>query len=295
MSGPWWEAPDTPAIARRIAALLGSPARAFRGVPGGYTPVRRAVVTLEDGRTAFVKIGVDEATAGWLRAERRIYAALSSPHLPAFLGFDDAEPPILALEDLSGARWTPPWDADDVTAVRTALSALAAARPAVALAPLSEHVAAFATGWGDVAAAPRPFLALGHVSAEWLQAALPRLVAAEDAVPFAGDDLVHLDVRSDNLCITERGAVLFDWNLACRGNRDVDVAFWLPSLAAEGGPPPEAVLPDAPELAAWVAGFFAARAGLPDIPSAPRVRHIQRVQLATALPWAIRALGLPPP
>ena len=39
----------------------------------------------------------------------------------------------------------------------------------------------------------------------------------------------------------------------------------------------------------------AARAGLPGISDAPRVRLVQRQQLQTALPWAARALGLPPP
>ena len=72
------------------------------------------------------------------------------------------------------------------------------------------------------------------------------------------------------------------------------LGLWLPSLAYEGGPEPEQILPDAPEVAAWVSGFFAARAGLPQIPDAPRVRWVQRRQLATALPWAVRALGLPP-
>ena len=43
-----------------------------------------------------------------------------------------------------------------------------------------------------------------------------------------------------------------------------------------------------------VSGFFAARAGLPEIPVAPHVRGLQRAQLRAALPWAIRALGLPP-
>jgi len=51
---------------------------------------------------------------------------------------------------------------------------------------------------------------------------------------------------------------------------------------------------DAPEVAALVAGFFAARAGLPWISDAPRVRLAQRQQLSTALPLAIRALELPP-
>ena len=47
--------------------------------------------------------------------------------------------------------------------------------------------------------------------------------------------------------------------------------------------------------AARVSGFFAARAGLPGISDAPRVRVVQRQQLATALPWVARALDLPPP
>jgi len=42
------------------------------------------------------------------------------------------------------------------------------------------------------------------------------------------------------------------------------------------------------------AGFFAARAGLPEISDAPQVRTVQRQQLETALPWAARALDLPP-
>ena len=86
-----------------------------------------------------------------------------------------------------------------------------------------------------------------------------------------------------------------DWNFACVSNPQLDLGFWLPSLAYEGGPEPERILPDAPAIAAWVAGFFAARAGLPGIRDAPRVRLVQRQQLVTALPWAARALGLPLP
>ena len=76
--------------------------------------------------------------------------------------------------------------------------------------------------------------------------------------------------------------------------RSLDVAFWLPSLEFEGGPPPEDVAPPAGVFASLIAGFFASRAGLPDIPDAPFVRRVQREQLSTALPWAVRALGLPP-
>src|SRR5262249_44800952 len=102
------------------------------------------------------------------------------------------------------------------------------------------------------------------------------------------------DLRSDNICIGAGGAGFIDWAAAVRGNPALDLGFWLPSLQLEGGPAPEAIQPGHPEVAAAVSGHFAARAGLPLIPSAPRVREIQRAQLQTALPGAIRPLGLPP-
>jgi aminoglycoside phosphotransferase (APT) family kinase protein len=104
--------------------------------------------------------------------------------------------------------------------------------------------------------------------------------------------LLHLDVRSDNLCLADRGAVLVDWNLVHTGNPDLDLAAWLPSLRLEGGPAPEELLPDAGELAAALAGFFLSRAGLPPPPTAPLVRQIQLAQGEVALAWACRELAL---
>jgi hypothetical protein len=87
-----------------------------------------------------------------------------------------------------------------------------------------------------------------------------------------------------------------DWNWACVGNPMVDVAFWLPSLRAQGGPRPEDVpASGAAELAAACAGFFRAHAARPPIPTAPHVRPLQLRHARTALPWAARALGLPSP
>ena len=88
--------------------------------------------------------------------------------------------------------------------------------------------------------------------------------------------------------------VLIDWCHAARGPAKLDIAFWLPSLQFECGPEPESILPDEPGYAALISGFFAARAGLAIIPSAPFVRRVQQEQLSTALPWAIRELQLPP-
>jgi aminoglycoside phosphotransferase (APT) family kinase protein len=125
---------------------------------------------------------------------------------------------------------------------------------------------------------------------------LPGLLAASDPSLLEGEALLHFDVRSDNLCIRDGQALLVDWNLACVGNPAFDVAFWLPSLALEHGPTPEQLArarPDVDRLAAHVAGFFAARAGLPPPAGAPSVRPFQLAQLEVALPWAVRAAGLP--
>jgi thiamine kinase-like enzyme len=102
-------------------------------------------------------------------------------------------------------------------------------------------------------------------------------------------------LRSDNICLKDGRAVFVDWNGACLSNPRLDLGFWLPSLAYESGVEPERILPDAPEVAARVSGYFASRAGLPKIGDAPLVRVVQRRQLEMALPWAVRALGLPPP
>ena len=151
-------------------------------------------------------------------------------------------------------------------------------------------------GWIEIEDDPEPFLALGLCSSAWLDAALPILRFATEIAPLDGDALMHFDVRSDNLCIRDGRAVLIDWNFACVGNPLADVACWLPSLHAEGGPAPDVILPEgAAELAALLAGYFGAHAARPEIPEAPHVRTLQLRQARTALPWAARALGLPPP
>ncbi len=122
---------------------------------------------------------------------------------------------------------------------------------------------------------------------------LPALIEAEDACATEGTAVSHWDLRSDNICFVGRQARFVDWAEACLSNPKLDLGFWLPSLCFEGGPAPDDILPAAPEVAAWVSGFFAANAGLPSIPDAPLVRRVQREQLLTSLPWVLRALKLP--
>jgi hypothetical protein len=247
----------------------------------------------DGGKSAFVKVGATALTAEWTRAEHRNYAALDGWFLPRMLGFeDDGERPALALEDLSEATWPPPWTDQRIEAV---LGALAAVRETTSPQHLRGQVVDWGQTWRAVDENPGPFLSLGLCSPTWVEDNLPALIAASDDAPLAGDSLAHMDVRSDNLCFRDGRAILIDWNHAGVANPDLDIAAWLPSLHAEGGPPPEAILPASPGLAAWVAGYFCSHAGEAELPEAPHVRPLQLRQARTALPWAARALGLPPP
>jgi len=291
--------PD-PDDVERVRRALGAAPVTWRPVPGHGAPSsRRFVVTLDDGRSAFVKIAAFDYVADWFRDERAAYDALEGAlFLPRLLGWDDdGSAPLLAIEDLSDARWPPPWDMEMTDAVLATLDALHATRPPVGL-PTAEQRQFGLDSWPDVIEDPTPFLATGLCSAAWLDRHLPALAAASAAATIDGSAVLHFDVRSDNLCIRDGRAMLVDWNNACIGNPVLDTAAWLPSLHAEGGGPPEKILPDdtpgLPELAALLAGYFCSRAGLPEIPQAPHVRPLQLAQARTSLPWAARLLGLPP-
>jgi hypothetical protein len=283
-----------PEAVERTELILGAAAAAWRAVESrGYALGDRWIVELEDGRSAFAKRAIGDSTAENLRSEHEVYAALRACFMPQLLGWEDGRLPLLVLEDLAAAEWPPPWSRASVGAVLAALDEVAAAQHPAGLRRLSDDPP---SGWDEVERDPDPFLRLGLCSVGWLDEALPVLV--ESAAPdlLAGDALLHFDIRSDNLCIREGRAVLVDWNLACVGNAAFDLAFWLPSLTLEHrglGEQVERTRPEIAELAPLVAGFFAARAGLPPPPGAPAVRGFQLAQLEIALPWAVRVLGLP--
>ncbi len=281
----------------QIEQVVGARVLDLQYVQGrGYTHAGRHRAFLDDGRTVFVKSAVDELSAGWLRVEIAVYTSIRGSFLPEFHGSAEQDGlPLLVLEDLGEAHWPPPWRVGDVEAVKSALAEIAAATPPARLERVPRGTLAFE--WREVERDPEPFLSLGVCTRAWLDANLARLREAAERAPFEGSALLHLDVRSDNIALRDGRAVLVDWNWACTGNALLDTVAWAPSLQVEGGPPPEDVV-DAegvPELAAALAGFFAARAGLAPPATAPRVRIVQREQLAVALPWAARALGLPAP
>jgi hypothetical protein len=280
----------TPDAVARAERVLGLEAENWaRIVSRGYSVNEHWTVGFVDGSRAFLKLASVDPSPQWVRDEHYVFECVSGPFMPRLLGFDDGDHPLLILEDmLPDARWPPPWQPGDIEAVVAALSEIADAPRSGKLPRL---VDADLAGWQAVAEDPAPFLELGIVDAAWLGHSLPALIEASDPVLLEGDSLLHCDVRSDNLCLRDGRAVLLDWNNACIGNAAFDIAAWLPSLALEGGPHPATFGVD--EHAVFIAGYFAARAGLPAPEGAPTVRGFQRAQLEVALPWTCAALGLP--
>jgi hypothetical protein len=287
------------ADAERIRRAVGGRPVAMVPAAGHAAPSnRRWIVSFGDGTRAFAKVAAFDYTADWLRLEHTTYEALRGQgYLPELLGWDDdGEEPALVIEDLSGASWPPPWTAASIDAVLATLDAVQATPPPDRMDEAVERrIWQIREGWAPMRDDPDGTLALDLFDEPWLRSNIDELERAADAAVLAGDALLHCDVRSDNLCFVDGRAVLVDWNWASRGNPVLDLAAWLPSLHAEGGPAPWTLLRDQGPLASLLAGFFLYRAGMPEIPQAPHVRKLQLGQGVVALTWACRELGLPGP
>ncbi|HEY1559877.1 MAG TPA: aminoglycoside phosphotransferase family protein [Caulobacteraceae bacterium] len=288
MSGPLSEEFED-----RVTTFLGWRPSAWFEVHGGYTPAARFLV--RDGpKSAFLKVGTTPVTVAHMHREIAAYAAVSGSFRPNLYGAcEDPELPFLLIEDLSEAIWPPPWSDELIGAVLHAAAELHSRR--ATLRPYAEVHGSSEPGWRTVERDPAPFLSLNLAAESWLARALPTLLAAEAACSTEGEAATHFDLRSDNICFSRGRAIFIDWGEACLSNAKFDLGFWLPSLAFEGGPRPQTILPNEPEIAAKVSGFFAAHAGLPAVPGAPFVRRVQREQLTTSLPWACAALRLGSP
>jgi hypothetical protein len=125
-----------------LEAIVG-PVERVDVVRPGYTHSDRVVATLGDGRSVIAKRAVDETTAGWLRQEHCMYEALRGQEfVPELVGWVDGHLPVLALEDLSGAIWPPPWDGAQIDAVLSVLAALASCHAPEGLPPIRQRRAA---------------------------------------------------------------------------------------------------------------------------------------------------------
>ena len=281
-------------LLERVKTLMASAPVEWREMKKGHTAAETWVMRFENGQSAFVKHATDEQTATWLKSEQSVYEFVQQDFLPELLAWDAEEFPILILEDLSNARTVPPWKENDIRRVFELLDMLTQTKLPEIFRSLTDYPEPF-NGWQEIAKDPLAFLKTGFATPHWLEATLPALVEAETAADLKGDSLVHTDFRSDNIFFHRDHTLLIDWNWACKGNPKFDLISWLPTLHVEGGPPPWDVMLDEKELIAMQAGYLARRVSNPPADLNESIRRLQETQLRSALPWAAKALGLPPP
>jgi aminoglycoside phosphotransferase (APT) family kinase protein len=300
-----WEA--LPASVRdAVETGLGTKVVGATTQPGGMSPGVAARLELADGNRAFVKAVGSEPnpySPGMHRREAEVAAALpaEAPAPRLLFAHDDGNWVALVFEDVEGHQPAVPWRPDELERVLAALTDLAEAlTPAPVAAPTAaDYLAELFGGWSQLAQQG------GAEGVDpWATARLDELARLEAgwAEASIGETLLHADVRSDNVLLTEERVVFVDWPHACLGAAWLDLAGFLPSLAMQGGPRPwevfeahplgrnaprERVLP----LIAAFAGFFVQRSTLPPPPGLATLREFQRAQSVEALAWLRRSLG----
>ena len=280
----------------------------MRDLVGGFSPGATSILEWPD-RSLFVKaVGreLNPESPALHRREITISSALpQSARFPRLLEtYDDGDWVALAFEVVPGRPPRHPWSPDELARVGAALAAMhddLTPSPVSSLASLVDYRRAVFGAWSELAGAEDGTPAGLE---PWARDHLDRLAELEAAWPAAcaGSTLLHGDVRSDNVLVSDDGVVFVDWPHGAVGSRAFDFVAWAPSVVLEGGPPPEdllalcvppgAVDPDALTVVlAAVAGFFVSHSLRPAPPGLPTLRPFQAAQGAVALAWLQRRTG----
>ena len=295
----WTQLPDH--VREAVEDILGSPVVEAHGQQGGFSPGTADRVRTAEGHRAFVKaVGSSlNAVAPRLhRAEAKISALLPGTlPVPKYLGsYEDRGWVALVLEDIPGSHPKTPWTHVELERVLDSLHALASHPVPSTLAnlpALHTEVAAEFTGWDRIGTDLPPNLD------PWIAAHLPRLQGSARAglSCLEGRSLVHSDIRSDNLLLTEEGAYIIDWPWACIGvpwfdalsvlinvrlhDAEFDVVSVLGTHPVFVGLPAESI----DGFLAGMSGYFIDGARQPAPPGLPTLRSFQQAQGEAAIGW----------
>lgn len=287
-----------------VDGALGSPVLSWVSESGGFSPGVAARLACSDGTRAFVKAvsaEVNPVSPGMHRIEARVTAALpSSLGSPRLLSsYDDGTWVALLLEEVDGRPPHVPWRPAELAAALRALDRLAEVPALPGLVSFAERIGDEFASWRRLAQHPPPDLV------GWQGAHLADLLALEALAveAAAGDRLLHLDARGDNMLLRADGeVVLVDWPWAAAGDPVVDVVCFIPSALLAGARDPEALLASS-EVGrradpTAVNAVLAAFTGLmehsrrkPAPPGIATVRAFQAAQAQVAGRWLRRRLG----
>lgn len=299
---PWAELPAH--VRAAVEAHLGSPVVEAVSQAGGFSPGTAARVRCADGATAFVKaVGsvLNTDTPALHRAEALVAAALPADlATPTFrFAFDDGDWVALVFDASPGRLVRLPWTRAEAARVLAAIGEFTARLspcPVPGLPSARDQLSGDLTAWQRLAADPPADLD------PWEARHLDRLAETSAALirpgsPLAGDSLVHLDLRADNILVEPGGRTVFvDFPWACRGARWLDSVMFVLDPLVHGGVQPEPLLAAAAALddvdQDAVTGLILALAGMwaegfrrPVPPGMPTIRAFQRRFHDAALAW----------
>ena len=202
-----------------VEERLGSPVESATSLSGGFSPGLAAQLGTMDGRRVFVKAVGPEPnpdSPAMHRREIEIVRALPSeaPAPRLLWSYDEGGEGwvVLAFEDVDGRSPAEPWRSEELDRVLDALAALAGL---LTPSPLPQTTVGSPGDW--------PIVAGGHwrkLQQErparldgWSLRNLDRLAALEAEAPAAaaGETLLHLDLRADNMLLTPDRVVVVDW------------------------------------------------------------------------------------
>jgi len=299
-------------VRAHIDEIAGSPVVTSTNLDGGFSPGPAARCELADGRRVFVKAAgtdLNPISPAMHRREAEVLAALPDQHpSPTLIGtVDDGDWVALVVEWVEGRMPTAPLEQNDVDRMVSLADRLAelghALRPA-GVEPFAERHGHLTGHWQRLLCDDRE---MQDRLDGWSGDHLERLadLEAPALAASAGEHLLHLDLRTDNVLFSDAGPehdIAVDWPGAAIGAAWIDLLCMLPALHLDGGPSPSQVFAasalghsadaDAVDavLAAF-AGFFTRQALLDPPPGLPTLRAFQAVQGQIARAWLAERMG----
>lgn len=290
-------------IQGEIEARLGSAVVGVQSHEGGYSPGMAATLTTAAGERVFVKAvstTFHQRSAELYRDEARVNALLpaGAPAPRMFWSHDDGEWIVVAFEAADGDVGLP-WDGEALEEVLALYDVLAGIEGPPTL-PTVPHELAALSGWHTALADGSDLSSWDPWVAEHLTD-LARL-SASFAERTTGTNLVHLDVRRDNMVRLRGRVLLVDWPYAAVGAPWVDLLAQLPSLVLEGagdaatiwagaGVSEGVAEDDVTTVLTGLVGYFVHSSVQPPPPGVPHVRAFQRAQGDIGLAWLRQRLG----
>lgn len=307
--------PDMPRRLRsEVEEWLGGKVLFAATQPTGFSPGIAAVLTTDDDRQVFIKAvgpAPNPITPTMHRREIKVVSAMpDETPVPRLLwSYDEGEDGwvVMVFEHVAGLHPAQPWRTGELDRVIVALENLSATLtpsplPTSIVGTASDMFATEICGWRRILDERQPRV---DCLDEWSRRHIETLAAIEGtaADALAGNSLLHMDIRADNILLTSERVWFLDWPHACKGPSWLDVVAFAPSVTMQGGPTPEKVISKhsacrAAECNAItaavvsIAGYFTRQGLLPSPPGLPTVREFQRAQGLVARKWAAQRTGL---